>query len=253
MILGQYKMTKAVLLAAGRGTRLLPLTEAIPKSLLRLKGKPIIEYILDRAVEVGADGIVIVIGHFGDKLKEHVGDNYKGVPVEYIFNPIYDKTNSTYSLWLARDVAGEDFVVINADTICSRNVLKYIFDANHEIALAVDDSLKGALPEEAMKVTIIDGRIRDASKKIPPEKTHGDAIGIYKFKGKGVEELYNELQRVVDENILDQLFTFAVKRLMDRFDVYPVSTEGLAWIEIDDHKDFKDAEEVVARMSEEDK
>jgi pyruvate,water dikinase len=245
--------TKAVLLAAGQGTRLLPLTNEIPKSLIKIKERSIIEYIIDRLVDIGIKEIIIATGHCGHKLKDKIGDNYRGVPVTYVDNPIYDKTNSTYSLWLAKDFVGDDFIVINADTICTKDVLKDIAESDYEIALAVDDTLTGELPEDAMKVTIVNGLIKNASKQIPVEKTHGDAIGIYKFKGRGVIELYNELERVINEKILDQLFTFAVRRLMDRIDVYPVSTKGLPWIEIDDHEDLKNAEEVVEKILEEEK
>jgi len=248
-----FMKTKAVILAAGRGTRLLPLTKDIPKTLLKVKGKPILDYILDRLAELEINEIILAVGHFEDKLKKHVGDNHKGIPVKYIFNPIYDQTNSTYSLWLAKDVVGDDFLVINADTICTKDVLKYMIESKHDICMAIDDTLTGELPEEAMKVTIINGLIKDASKQIPAERTHGDAIGIYKFRGKGVEVLYKELNRLVDEKILDQLFTFAVKRLMQSFNVYPVSTKGLAWIEVDDHTDLKNAEKVVEMMLDEEK
>jgi L-glutamine-phosphate cytidylyltransferase len=244
---------KAVILAAGRGTRLLPLTKNLPKTLLELKGKPVLEYILERVTQNKVDEIIIAIGHHGDKIKNHVGDSYKGVPVKYVFNPIYDKTNSTYSLWLAKDVVGDDFIVINSDTFFSRDIIKYLIGFDCEIALAIDDSVTGELPEDAMKVTIVDGLIKDASKQIPPEKTHGDAIGIYKFKGEGVKLLYKELKRLVDENTLNQLFTFAVKALMEEHKVYPVSTRKLSWIEVDDHNDLKNAEKIVDKMLEEEK
>lgn len=245
--------TKAILLAAGQGTRLLPLTNEIPKCLIKLKEKSVIEHILDRLVDIGINEIIIVIGYFGDKLKSHLGDNYKGVPIKYIDNPIYHKTNSTYSLWLAKDVVGDDFIVINADTLCTKDILKFMIESDHEIALAIDDTLIGELPDDAMKVTIENGLIKNASKQIPADKTHGDAIGIYKFKGNGVRELYDELEKVINENILDQLFTFAVRRIMERSNVYPVSTKGLPWIEIDDHNDLKNARSVIEDIFEEEK
>jgi choline kinase len=240
--------TKAVILAAGRGTRLFPLTKDMPKTLLKVTGKPILEYILDRLANIGIAEIIIVVGHFGEKIKRHVGTDYRGIPVRYVFNPIYDKTNSTYSLWLTRDIAGDDFLVINADTLFSRDIIKYLVDSDHEIALSIDDTLIGELPEEAMKVTIVDGLIKDVSKKIVPEKTHGDAIGVYRFKGKGVKVLYDELKRLVDGKILDHLFTFAVRSLMDTFDVYSVSTRGLSWVEVDDPNDLKKAKKIVENM-----
>lgn len=245
--------TQAILLAAGRGTRLFPATKAMPKTLLKVKGKPIIEYTLDRLADFKIKEIIIVIGHFGNKIKNHVGDSYKGVPVKYIFNPIYDKTNSIYSLWLTKDIVEEDIIVINADTLFNRDVLKYFAQSDCEIGLAIDDTLTGVIAEEAMKVTIVDGLIKDASKQIPPEKSHGDAIGLYRFQGKGVEILYKELERLVNGKVLDQLFTFAVKALMDNFDVYPISIRGSSWIEVDDYNDLEKAEKIIEKILEEEK
>lgn len=238
-------MTQAIILAAGKGTRLLPLTEECPKTLLELKGKAILHHILDKIVENKVDKIIIVIGHYGEKIKLAVGNNYKGIPITYIENLLYKKTNSAYSLWLTKDLASNDFVVINSDTLFSKDILKYLIDSPYEITLAIDDTLRGELSDDAMKVTIINGLIKDASKKIPSAKTHGDAIGLYRFKGEGVKHLYASLRRLVENNILDQLFTKAVKDLIPHVNVYPISTRGLPWIEIDDMKDLKRAEELV--------
>jgi len=243
--------TKAVILAGGRGTRLFPITRDLPKTLIHIHGKPIIEYILDRVVEIGIKEIIVVIGHYGGKIKKLVGDVYKGSSIKYIINPIYEQTNSTYSLWLTKEVVGEDLLVINADTIFNRGILKYLVESNYEVALSIDDTISGSLPEDSMKVTIIDGLIRNASKKIPPERTHGDAIGIYRFKGEGVKYLFNELDLLIEKNILDQLFTFAVKAIMAKKNVYPVSTNGLSWIEIDDQNDLKEAHLVVKNILDE--
>lgn len=253
IIEGDIMDSKAVVLAAGRGTRLLPITENMPKTLIKVQGTTLLEHILDRVVDAGLKEIVIVIGHCGNSIKNAIGEVYRGTPVTYIENPIYDQTNSTYSLWLAKEAVGDDFVVINADTVFNKNIIKYLVNSDYNIALAIDYSLTGELPEDNMKVTIVDGLIKDASKKIPPELTHGDAIGMYRFKGEGVEVLYKALDKLVEDNILDQLFTYAVKGIMADYDVHPVSTNGLAWIEIDDHKDLKDAEKVVSEILDQEK
>ncbi len=248
---GKENMPQAVILAAGQGTRLAPLTDKLPKPLLKVGGKPIIYYILDRVREVGITDVVIVIGHYGDKLIEHVDGKYQDLSVRYVSNPIYAATNSTYSLWLTREIVGDDFVVINADTLFSTNILRFLVDAEHDIALSIDDTMVGELPTDNMKVTIVDGLLRDASKLIPPERTHGDAIGIYRFRNRGKEHLFAKLKQLVDENVLDQLFTFAVRSIMQETEVYPVGTGGLSWIEVDDHADLAMAERIVEEILQE--
>jgi len=242
---------KAIILAAGVGSRLSPLTNELPKTLVEIKGKPMINYILDNLTGLNIDEIIIVLGHFAHKIGEHLGEKYKGIPIKYTFNPIYKQTNSTYSLWLTKDIAGDEFLVINADTLFDKEIAKDLIQSNGEIAMSIDDSIEGINRKDAMRVTIENGLIKDADKKIPIERTHGDAIGLYKFKGQGAKILFSEIQKLIDENIYDQLFTFAVRRVMERFDVYPVSTKCLPWTEIDDKEDLQEAEKIINKISSE--
>lgn len=238
---------KAILLAAGCGKRLEPFTKENPKPMILLKGRPIIGYILDNLIEL-VEEFIIVIGYKGEKLREYIGENYRGIPVKYIINPIYETTNSTYSLWLAKSFVGNDFFVINADTIFHKDIIKRLANADCEIAMAIDDSSEGINKKDAMRVTIIDGFLKDADKKIPIEKTHGDAIGIYKFKNKGCEKLFEELDNLVNTNVLNNLFTLAVKNIMQKNKVYPISTQNLPWTEIDDYEDLNSAEKIIEKI-----
>ena len=244
---------QAVILAAGQGSRLLPLTKELPKTLLKVNGCSILDYILNRVFDVGITDVIIVHGFRGEKIIRHVDEKYPDASVTYIFNPIFEKTNSTYSLWLTKDVIGKDIVVINADTLFGRGILEYLVDSDHDISLSIDDTMVGELPADNMKVTIVNGLLRDASKLIPPEKTHGDAIGIYRFKNRGIEILFSKLKELVDEDVLDQLFTFAVRSIMQKVDVHPVSTGGLSWIEIDDDNDLAKAAGVIEKILQEEK
>lgn len=245
------KPPQAIILAAGQGTRLAPLTDHTPKTLLKVNNERLIDIIIERVLAVGVTEIIIATGHASVVLKAHITETYPGVDIKFVDNPIYLETNSTYSLWLTKELIGEDIVTINADTIFNRGILQAMIDADHEISMSIDDTMVGELPEDNMKVTIIDGLIRDASKVIPPELTHGDALGIYRFKGAGIKALFGKLDELVATGVVDQLFTFAVKSIMQSTAVYPVSAHGLAWIEIDDHKDLADAEPVVRAIHDE--
>lgn len=239
---------QAIILAAGQGTRLAPLTENLPKTLLRVNGEWLLNIIVERVLAVGITDIIIAIGHASGEIKRHVSKYFSDVTIKFVENPIYRETNSTYSLWLTKDVVAEDFITINADTIFNRGILAAMVDADYEICMSIDDTMAGPLPEDNMKVTIVDGLIRDASKVVPPELTHGDALGVYRFRGNGAKALFAKLDELVKSNIIDQLFTFAVKSIMHEYDVYPVSARGMSWIEIDDHKDLADAQAVVAAI-----
>ena len=128
---------KAIILAAGQGSRLSPLTDEAPKSLLKVNNKPIIEYIIERIASFELSEIIILKNpnhSYNLTLDWFLGSNYHGIPIKYIDNPIFYKTNSTYSLWLAKEFAGNHFFVINADTIFSRNIFHHIYNSKHSIS-----------------------------------------------------------------------------------------------------------------------
>jgi choline kinase len=99
-----------------------------------------------------------------------------------------------------------------------------------------------------MKSTIENKKIIDVSKTILAEKTNGDAIGIYKFSGESLKVLIDELDNLVSNSITKKLFTYAVRNILNRTDVYSVSTKGLAWIEIDDQNDLNMAQNLIKKI-----
>ena len=93
-------------------------------------------------------------------------------------------------------------------------------------------------------------KIVDVSKTILPEKTNGDAIGIYKFSGKSLKVLINELDNLISNSVTKQLFTHAVKNILNKVDIFSVSTEGRSWIEIDDQNDLNMAQNLIKKILE---
>jgi NDP-sugar pyrophosphorylase family protein len=106
---------QAVILAAGRGTRMGALVEQIPKPMLRIKGKPILEHIFESLPE-GVDEIILIVGYLGGKIQEHFGGNYKGKRILYVEQEILNGTAG--ALWQAKDLLGNKFLVMNGDDVC---------------------------------------------------------------------------------------------------------------------------------------
>ncbi len=106
---------QVVILAAGLGRRLDPLTQQTPKCLVEVNGTPIIVNALNSLTQYKLSQIVIVIGHLGDKVKNKLGKGFNGVPIKYVTNTIYDKTNNVYSLWLARKYLNQDTLLMECD------------------------------------------------------------------------------------------------------------------------------------------
>ena len=239
---------QAVILAAGQGTRMGKKTENKPKTLVEINGQPILDFILNRVAEVGISNVTIVVGYLGDKIIDHIRNNNFRLNINYIRNPIYQKTNSTYSLWLTRFSITNDIVVINADTLFNVEILTALIRENHDISMCVDQTKSGKLPPDNMKVKIVDGLLKGASKLLKPDESHGTAIGLYRFQRYGLKALYSKLTELVNKGIVDQLFTHAVQSIMHNIDVHPVSTFGLSWIEIDDVNDLALASDIVQNI-----
>ena len=106
------QIKKAVILAAGLGSRLKPLTEEIPKCLTEVNGRAILEHILNILERNGIEETVIVIGHLGNAVIDKIGHKYHHMKITYIWNEVYEKTNSMYSAWLAREYLEQGALLI---------------------------------------------------------------------------------------------------------------------------------------------
>ena len=242
------KQTQIIILAAGQGKRLLPLTKALPKTMLKVGGIPIINHILNSINLNLINEILIAVGHKKKIVMNYLKNDFKGIPIKYVDNPQHTETNSLYSLWLARNFLKEKIAIINADTLFHKKILENLINSRYEAALAIDDTIPMPLPDEAMKATIKNKKIEDVSKTILPEKTNGDAIGIYKFSGKSLKVLINELDNLVSNSETKQLFTYAVRNILNKVDIFSVSTEGRSWIEIDDQNDLNMAQSLIKKI-----
>lgn len=107
---------KAIVLASGVGKRLQPLTNYIPKPLIRVRDKTILDYQLESLIRYGINDIVITTGPFKEKIQEHVRRNY-AIEVQFIHNPEYETTNYIYTLWLTSDVVDRDIILLHGDLL----------------------------------------------------------------------------------------------------------------------------------------
>ena len=242
--------TQIIILAAGQGKRLLPLTKVLPKTMLKVGGIPIINHILSSINLNLINEILVAVGHNKEVVMNYLKNDFKGIAIKYVDNSKHAETNSLYSLWLARNFLKEKIAIINADTLFHKKILENLINSRYEAALAIDDTIPIPLPDEAMKATIENKKIVDVSKTILPEKTNGDAIGIYKFSGKSLKVLINELDNLVSNSATKQLFTYAVRNILNKVDIFSVSTEGRSWIEIDDQNDLNMAQNLIKKILE---
>ena len=107
----------ALLLAAGLGSRLAPLTEALPKCLVSVSGVPILERLVRALDSHGFERLVIVTGYKAETIRDYLGERFGGIAIEYIVSPLFATTNNIYSLWLARQLIDEPFLLVESDLV----------------------------------------------------------------------------------------------------------------------------------------
>jgi choline kinase len=217
---------RAILLAAGKGGRLHPLTKDRPKALLKVGDKTIIEHQIAFLRAAGISYVAIVTGHGEEIVKRTCGDH-----IAYIRNALYDRTNSLYSLWLARDFGVNGCLIFNSDVLFHPHMLRALLDSPHEDCLVID--FRKELGEEEMKVVTHRGKITQISKNIPPGAAEGENVGMIKLGAKGARLVFAVAEECAKQGQWNFWVPFAIESLLKRHPFYAVPTDGLPWIEID--------------------
>lgn len=232
-------MNKAIILAAGVGSRLRPLTQDRPKCLLDVAGRAILDHQIGVLHRSGITDVVLVLGFCGDLIRKHLGSSAR-----YVENLRYEQTNSLYSLWLARDELEGGALVMNSDVLVPAVLIERLLRAPAPDAVLVERG-HGWEPED-MKVTLRGWQVVDFSKELPPERAHAHNVGIAKFSGSGGPRLKGCLERLVGAGHENDWVPLAFKEYASRWPLAAVSTDGLPWIEIDYPADLARARADVA-------
>ena len=137
------KIKKAIILAAGLGTRLKSVGYEIPKCLLRFGGETILEKLLKELDSIGIQKVVLITGHKEYKIKQTIGNEFGKIKIQYVFNKIYDKTNNIYSLWLVRDQLNEDLLLFESDLLIRPGIIKNFVDIESEDVMMLEKFRQG--------------------------------------------------------------------------------------------------------------
>jgi choline kinase len=225
---------RGVILAAGAGTRFNG-GAVDPKCLATFDGCPLIELQLRALRACGIDDITIVVGFEADRVREACGP-----AVRFIENARFAETNSLYSLWLARRVLEDGFVVMNCDVLFPPALLADLVTARHANALLVSFPQTGEPPfgEEEMKVRVRRGRIVKIGKDLPLGETDGENVGIGKFSASGARRLAGLMDRIVGSGSVRDWAPRAFEAFAREDALYAVGTRGLPWTEIDTPADY---------------
>ncbi|NPB10091.1 MAG: phosphocholine cytidylyltransferase family protein [Thermodesulfobacteria bacterium] len=241
---------KAIILSAGQGKRLLPLTKDKPKCLVGLEGRAIIEWQIDVLRYAGVDDIVVVVGYQAEKVERLLRQRYGSSAPRFLLNPDYATTDNLWSCWRAREEMDGPFILLNGDTLFEPEVLERLFSV-HGYPITVTVNRKPAYDADDMKVILDGERLLAVGKDLPLEKVGAESIGLLKFDEEGARLFREALEEAVkEEDSTRRWYLSVIDRLARRGVVGTCDITGLLWCEIDYHKDLVPAKTVVKRISE---
>ncbi len=244
---------RGIVLAAGGGTRLRPLTDELPKALLTVTddGRSLLELAVANLAAAGVSDVTIVGGHAVDRIDELVPGlaQAHGIPVTVRDNPRHAELNNAYSLWLVADVLAEGAIVVNGDTLHPASVERTLLGADTDagIVLALDDHK--TLGEEEMKVTLgDDGTVASITKQMEPSTAAGEYIGVTLVRPSAAADLADALERTFQHDPATYYEDGFQTYVDDGNRVAVASIGEVAWTEVDDHDDLARAREIAAQV-----
>src|SRR5258708_38714423 len=229
---------KGVILAAGKGSRLNGTAGDRPKCLVEAGGITLLERQIRTLQNAGIGEIVVVVGYQAERVRGVCGSG-----VTYVENARFSETNSLYSLWTARALLSQGFMVLNCDVLFHPGLLDDLLATHQDAALLIDYRERDAraLGDEEMKVKVRSGLVTDMSKTMDPAEADGENVGIVKFGPKSAPHLVSILDRLVAEGALRDWAPKAFREFAQERPVHAIGTGGYPWIEIDFPEDYRRA------------
>ena len=229
---------RGIILAAGKGSRLNGTAGDSPKCLVKAGGVTLIERQIRALRYAGVDDIAVVVGCQAEQVRRACGQD-----ITYVENDNYAQTNSMYSLWMARPLLFEGFVVLNCDVLFHPVLLNDLLTSRHEDALllAYREADQPPFGDEEMKVRVQCGRVREMSKQMRPDDADGENLGIVKFGPQGAKELVKIMDRLVAAGGLRDWAPRAFDAFAQVRPLHAIGTRGFPWIEIDFPEDYQRA------------
>ena len=226
----------AILLSAGQGSRMLPLTAERPKCLIDFSGKSLLAWQIEMLARSGVRRIDVVTGFMTDMVDEHLARIADPrVEITTVFNPFYKVADNLGSCWIARAAMEGDFLILNGDTLVSEEIVAKVQQGNGwPIAVTVD--VKDAYDSDDMKVTRdpATGRLDRIGKTLTAAESNAESIGFLAFRGEGAA-LFREAVRAAMRTPegVQHWYLKVIDSLAPTGKVGTLSIQGLGWGEVD--------------------
>ena len=243
---------KAIILSAGQGRRLLPLTANRPKCLIPLSGRPVLEWQLRNLAAAGIEEAVVVTGFGADQVEAALMTmQLGGISVSTVHNPFYALADNLGSCWAVREELAGEVLVLNGDTLFETAIASRL--VNHELKAPITVTIdrKKVYDSDDMKVQVVGDRLAAIGKTLDAENVDGESIGFLRFTPQGAALFREAVEKAMRRpEGLKQWYLSVIDSLAKTpGQVGVLSIEGLAWGEMDFPADVKRNERITSAWS----
>ncbi len=233
--------SKAIILASGIGKRLMPLTKETPKCLIDLGGVTILERIIESLRENKVNDIIITTGHLEEKIKDFMKNKYPEIDITYVKNPLYDKTDYIYSLWLAKEHSKDnDIILLHGDLVYDFKLMENIVKENKSSVLIKE---KGDSPKKDFKARIENGLVSEIGVNVFGDNAKFCAP-LYKFSKMDFQKLLAGVEDFVKNDKVNHYIEDAFNAMPNKIKLYPFYHDKEFCLEIDDFEDLEKAKNI---------
>lgn len=226
---------KAIILASGAGRRLSPLTNQLPKPLIKVGDKAILDYQLESLIDHGISKVVITTGPFKEKLEEHVRRNYV-VEARFIYNPEYKVTNYIYTLWLTKEAVDDDVILLHGDLLFDSSLVGKLIRAEGNRVL-VNKGIRS--PKKDFKAVVEGDRVTKIGVKLSGSNVYFCAP-MYKFLRSDFLRWLAEIEKFIKREKINCYAEDAFNEISDKIMLRPLYHEEFC-MEIDTADDLEEA------------
>ena len=222
---------KAILLAAGRGTRISRMVQDVPKSTLPINGLPLIRHTAQMLLDEGME-VNVCVGYRW----EDVETALEGLEVKYYFNPFYDVTNSIASLWFAKNEMNDDMLIMNADVYFSKELLHKMLADKNEVVMAMDT---GRIEVGDYFFQVINGCVKKYGKDLPRSERNCEYVGLAKINKNFNSKFVTQMDKLIYSQQHDLWWENVLYSLTEQEDIHTIDVRGIFWSEIDYFDDYE--------------
>ena len=213
--------------------------------MLKVSGKPLIHHLISALLKNGITNIIIVVGYRHQEIISYLKSSFPKLSFIFVFNPEYRNKENIYSLYLALPyLKGEDILLMNSDILCDIRIMKKAIDAPFN-TMIIDTAAEYTAEGTKVKINI-NGCISDIGKKLTPDQSSGEYIGIFKLLQDSKNLYFKQVTQMVQNGEIHVWSPYAFKKILPAIHIKPTLTDQLLWEEIDTPEDYESASQKAA-------